>query len=396
MSPLLFVLDMEYLSKILKKVGEWPGFTFHDKCSSMKLNHLCFADDLLIFSNGDFISIMLMLKGLKLFSTTSSLLPNEQKTAIYCSGMANGDVQRILEASNFKRSSLPFRYLGIPICSRKISKAKCQELLEKMASRIRAWSTRNISYMGRVTLINVVLISIHTYWAQIMILPKKLLKDIEDICRSFLWKGIQGGAGPGLIAWDAICNTKNSGGLGFRNIQQWNIAALGRYVWDIASKKDCLFVRWIHSVYLKDQQWWEYDAPNDCSWYWKKVVGVKNRLKEKIGAASFLMQQYTIQGGYKLLFNNNDKVTWHRDVWDRLSIPKHKFIFWLVMWGRLNTKERIAKYDIHIDETCLFCGKEKESISHLFFACDYSRKCLQQLKAWLSWRTHADSIHNLL
>uniref|UniRef100_A0A803PAR7 Reverse transcriptase domain-containing protein n=1 Tax=Cannabis sativa TaxID=3483 RepID=A0A803PAR7_CANSA len=74
---------------------------------------------------------------LKLLSSTSGLMPNDQKTAIYCSGMADFEVNRVLEASNFKRSSLPFRYLGVPICSRKISRAECQCLLEKMTSRIR-------------------------------------------------------------------------------------------------------------------------------------------------------------------------------------------------------------------------------------------------------------------
>uniref|UniRef100_A0A803QER2 Reverse transcriptase zinc-binding domain-containing protein n=1 Tax=Cannabis sativa TaxID=3483 RepID=A0A803QER2_CANSA len=81
--------------------------------------------------------------------------------------------------------------------------------------------------MGRVTLINSVLLAIHTYWAQIFILPKKLLKDIEATCRSFLWKGTQEGAGPGLVAWDYVCRPKAAGGLSFRNVQHWNMAALG-------------------------------------------------------------------------------------------------------------------------------------------------------------------------
>ena len=35
MSPLLFVLAMEYLSRILTKVGGKEGFKFHDKCSGL-------------------------------------------------------------------------------------------------------------------------------------------------------------------------------------------------------------------------------------------------------------------------------------------------------------------------------------------------------------------------
>lgn len=47
-SPLLFVLCMEYFSRILNK-AICSGFLFHKNCKAMKLSHLCFVDDLLFF-----------------------------------------------------------------------------------------------------------------------------------------------------------------------------------------------------------------------------------------------------------------------------------------------------------------------------------------------------------
>ncbi|XP_074271392.1 uncharacterized protein LOC141595329 [Silene latifolia] len=58
LSPLLFTLCMEYLSRVLKVVGQQPDFHFHPLCGAIQLNHLLFADDLLLFSKGDELSII--------------------------------------------------------------------------------------------------------------------------------------------------------------------------------------------------------------------------------------------------------------------------------------------------------------------------------------------------
>ena len=68
MSSLLFVIGMEYLSKNLKCASTDPLFKYHPRCKTIKLNHLCFADDLMLFSKGDLSSIQIIYKGLDVFA----------------------------------------------------------------------------------------------------------------------------------------------------------------------------------------------------------------------------------------------------------------------------------------------------------------------------------------
>lgn len=75
MSPLLFVLVMEYLHRGLLKLRNCPDFNFHLRCQKLEVVHLCFADDLLLFAMGDVGSIMLLNDVLQGFSAATGLKP---------------------------------------------------------------------------------------------------------------------------------------------------------------------------------------------------------------------------------------------------------------------------------------------------------------------------------
>ncbi|KAM6569805.1 hypothetical protein CsatB_017790 [Cannabis sativa] len=133
-----------------------------------------------------------------------------------------------------------------------------------------------------------------------------------------------------------------------------------------------------------------------CCSTWKKIVVVKDKFQQKGDMESFVKQRYQVKQGYQDLFPEHPKIPWCNLVWDRLVIPKHRFILWLVFWKRLNTKERVSKFNQNIDITCALCGKGDETIEHLFFQCDYSSECLQEIKVSLQWNTPAGDIFKRL
>ncbi|XP_074297375.1 uncharacterized protein LOC141628090 [Silene latifolia] len=86
-SPLVFCICMEYLSRVLMYATDKWFFRYHPLCKSLKLTHLLFADDLLTFCKGETQSIMLLLRALATFSATSGLRVNATKSEVVFNGV---------------------------------------------------------------------------------------------------------------------------------------------------------------------------------------------------------------------------------------------------------------------------------------------------------------------
>uniref|UniRef100_A0A803Q6V5 DUF4283 domain-containing protein n=1 Tax=Cannabis sativa TaxID=3483 RepID=A0A803Q6V5_CANSA len=92
-------------------------------------------------------------------------------------------------------------------------------------------------------------------------------------------KGKSNMNGPGNIAWEKLCKTKKVGGIGFLDIAKWNQVVVSKHVWAVATKKDNVRVKWVHSVYIDHEDWWGFKAPTQSSWYWKRIVSIKEVVK---------------------------------------------------------------------------------------------------------------------
>jgi len=88
MSPYLFVIAMEILSLLLEESSrDNPLFDFHPRCYGIRLTHLWFADDLLIFSVGNLNSMKVIRDVLGEFEGLSGLEVNLAKSTCFCAGI---------------------------------------------------------------------------------------------------------------------------------------------------------------------------------------------------------------------------------------------------------------------------------------------------------------------
>lgn len=69
------------------------------------------------------------------------------------------------------------------------------------------------------------------------------------------------------------------GGLGIKNVIIWNEAVMMKHLWNVAGKKDSLWVKWCHSHILKGQCLWTCKTPTNASWTWLEVISRGAKLR---------------------------------------------------------------------------------------------------------------------
>ena len=179
--PYLFVFAMNVLSKLLNTAVKHEVFAYHPKSKKINLTHLCFTGDLLVFTKGNLESVMGVQKIMKLFYSFFNLQLNCAKSELYSTGIRREDLNTIKHATGFKTGTLPSRYLGVPLVTKRLTDREYSPLIEKITARIKSSSVKLLSYTGRLQLIQSVLFNIQNYWNKHFILPKSVVKRINQL-----------------------------------------------------------------------------------------------------------------------------------------------------------------------------------------------------------------------
>ncbi|KAL9680598.1 hypothetical protein QQ045_018479 [Rhodiola kirilowii] len=377
-SPLLFTLVMEVLSRILKGLNKSHGYYHHPKCHRVDLKHLIFADDLFLFSSGRPSSIAVLKESLDSFLLCSGLAVNSDKSQLFLAGFSEDNKILIESLALSKTSALPVRYLGFPLTHKRISSFDCTAIVQRLIGRLNYWSNRFLSRAGRCLLISSVLQAIVFYWARICFLPKKVLKAINSICANFLWNGHASGRSCHLLDWNTVCSEKKKGGLEIKNLDIMNDAMVMNQLWDLDKNNLNVWSEWIKAYWAKGAHWWDNDHLIHSSWvlrrlaYCKRLSGkctevVDGRLVWKGEGEGF-----NVADTYQTLITRRGDVDWYRLAWNRFNTPRDSLNAVLVARDRILTKSRLRKMTMNVDPICVLCKKEEETRDHLFFYCCFS------------------------
>lgn len=160
---------------MLNKAARELKFKYHHRCDCARMTNLCFADDLLIFIDGSVDFLQAVLQILKEFEHRYGLAISLQKSSFFSLGLLDAEHDLIQFSTGMPQGTLPVRYLGVPLCTKKLTLVNCEGLIQQVKRKFNSWSVRALSFAGRLLLIKTVIAGLRIYGALLLFLQRPVL-----------------------------------------------------------------------------------------------------------------------------------------------------------------------------------------------------------------------------
>ncbi|XP_075074525.1 uncharacterized protein LOC107792240 [Nicotiana tabacum] len=159
LSTTLFILAAEAMSRGLNVLHHNLYFCgFRMPKWSLKINHLAYADDAIIFSSSDDTTLRLIMEVLNACKAASRQLINKAKSAVYVHYFTSDEVVRKIEGiTGIQRKYFPFIYLGCYIFYKRRKMEYYEDLISEVLDKHQAWKGKLLYIGGRAVLSSSVL-----------------------------------------------------------------------------------------------------------------------------------------------------------------------------------------------------------------------------------------------
>jgi len=349
LSPLLYILCSEILNCMIRKDDNIKGI----KIADVDILLSAYADDTTIYVQ-DIESLERVIGILNRFHSLSGLKINFDKSELLALGSLRDDLPNI-DHIDLKFTTHPVRLLGVYFHANldNMFDLNFAPKLKKLKEILRIWSTRDLTPIGKITIVKSLALSQLIFLFSVLTNPPdQFIKEVNSVIFNFIWSGK-----PDKISRNTIIGKYEQGGLKMIHVPSvingLKIAWVKRLLDDNGGSWKCFYKH--HLSQLGGDLIWECNIkPTD-----KCILSIKNVfIRDVVHAwcSSIYYDPSLMKFKHQILWNNSaiiiNKKSVFKQAWYNNGIKylsdilddNGKFLTWQLLRERYHLKCNFLEY----------------------------------------------------
>lgn len=282
LSSYLFILCTEGLSALIKeneRTGRIQGCKIARRAPV--ISHMLFADDTYLYCKAREEDTRNVVDLLRCFQVASGQQVNLNKSSVFFSSNTEVGMRlRVCSVLGVNEAGESSTYLGLPNILGRNKSVLLGYLKEKMRQRIQRWEGSFISKAGEELLIKIVAQSLPCYAMNVFLLPVELCREMEQLMCKYWWQSSsKNSKGIHWKRWDKLTTHKSKGGMGFRNLRDFNLCLLSKQGWRLQCHPESLVGRIFKARYYASGDYLNAELGSNPSFVWRSMFEAQQIVK---------------------------------------------------------------------------------------------------------------------
>ncbi|WMV30207.1 hypothetical protein MTR67_023592 [Solanum verrucosum] len=358
LSPAKFILGVEVLNRLLNSLHQNINYRgFFMKPRGPQINHLSFADDVIIFASTNRHSLKLIMDRLGEYESTSGQLINKAKSHFMVpDNTAQDIIHTIKEVTTFSQKNSPITYLGCPLYIGRQRIIYYSHLVEKVSKKVCGWQARVLSFGRRITWIKHALQSIPIHTMAALSPPSTTIKYIKTIIADIYWGMDQNKRKYHWASLDTMSLPYTEGGVGIRRLSDICTSLQYKQWWNFRSKVS------LWSQFLK-AKYCQRAHP-------VAKKGVKDIAVWRLTEAG----EFTCKSAWEMCNKKKATAVLNSQIWHTHIPFKMSFLLWRAIRYKLPTNESLANFGVE-PVKCYCCLQQGwDDVEHIFLQGHFAGK----------------------